>query len=304
MKEKLKAYMDLTRLHFFFVWPTLFCSGLFLAFQHYGGFSLPIVVTGVLIGFFGFEAGLVLNDIVDADIDKKDVEFDKLTKYWRPFGKRPISQGLISRREALLVFGLLVIFTVVLTLTLPVPHSLYVVSIMAVCYCLEVFYQIVKRKENFPLAQLIGRIDFTLFPVAGYLAVGSPDINALLFALFFYPLAMAHLGVNDIIDVANDQARGLKTIPTLYGMAGTSYWILAFSAIHFVTASVFLTVLGLVALPGFAVSLSLIAVGNYLVLKSKTAVSGIKALPLFHVAMLIYAVSIIVVYFVFSTLAV
>jgi 4-hydroxybenzoate polyprenyltransferase len=140
--------------------------------------------------------------------------------------------------------------------------------------------------------------------VAGYLAVGSPDINALLFALFFYPLAMAHLGVNDIIDVANDQARGLKTIPTLYGMAGTSYWILAFSAIHFVTASVFLTVLGLVALPGFAVSLSLIAVGNYLVLKSKTAVSGIKALPLFHVAMLIYAVSIIVVYFVFSTLAV
>lgn len=298
MKEKLKAYMDLTRLHFFFVWPTLFCSGLFLAFQHYNGFSFSLVVTGVLIGFFGFEAGLVLNDIVDADVDRKDVEFDKLTKYWRPFGRKPISKGLVSRREALLVFGLLVASTTVLIFTLPFPQSLYVLSIMTVCYCLEVFYQFTKRKENYPFAQLIGRIDFTLFPVAGYLAVGSPDVNALLFALFFYPLAMAHLGVNDIIDVANDRARGLNTIPTLYAMTGTSYWILLFSAIHFVTAAVFLTVLGTVALAGFAVSLSLIAIGNYMVLKAKSASSGIKALPLFHVAMLIYAISIILNYFI------
>jgi len=298
VKEAIKAYVDLTRLHFFFVWPTLFCSGLFLAFQQYDGFSWLLVIKAALIGFFGFEAGLVLNDIVDADIDRKDVEFDKLTKYWRVFGRRPIPQGLISQRNALLLFALLVAPTSILILTLSFPQSLYVIGIMAICYCLEVFYQFKKRKENFPLAQLVGRVDFTLFPVAGYLCIGSPDSIVLLFALFFYPLAMAHLGVNDIIDVANDQVRGLNTIPTIYGMKGTAFWIFFFSIFHFAAAIIFLTVLGTLALAGFIVGMLLISIGNYTIMKGKSANSGMKALPLFHLAMLIYAISIIFGYFI------
>jgi 4-hydroxybenzoate polyprenyltransferase len=298
MKDIIKAYLDLTRLHFFFVWPTLFLSGLFLAFQHNNGFSTWLIMQAAFIGFFGFEAGLVLNDIVDADIDKKDVEFDKLTKYWRPFGKRPISQELISKQKALLLFGLLVAITVILIFTLPFPHSIYVLGIMIICYSLEIFYQLKKRRESFPFAQLIGRIDFTLFPVAGYLSMGNPDINVLLFAFFFYPLAQAHLGVNDIADVANDQVKGIKTIPTLYGMKGTAYWVLFFTAVHFATALIFLNVLGTVAVAGFAVSLSLLTIGNFIILKGKSADSGMKALPLFHLAMLIYAISIMLEYFI------
>jgi 4-hydroxybenzoate polyprenyltransferase len=257
---------------------------------------LSLIVRAVFIAFFGFEAGLVLNDIVDAEVDTRDVEFDKLTKYWRPFGKRPISQGLISRRNALLLFALFVAVTTVLIFTLPFPNALYVFGIMVVCYCLEIFYQLKKRKEGFPFAQLIGRIDFTLFPVAGYLSLGSPDINALLFACFFYPLAQAHLGINDIADVANDEARGMNTIPTLYGLKGTTYWILLFTLVHFVAAVVFLTVLGTVALVGFILGFLLLSIGNAVVLRGKSAASGMKALPLFHLAMLIYALSIILNY--------
>jgi len=296
VKENIKAYMDLTRLHFFFVWPTLFCAGLAFAFQYYNDFSWFLVLRVLFIGFLGFEAGLVLNDIVDYSIDKKEVEFDKLTKYWRVFGKRPISQGLISPQKALLVFALLVAGTTILIFTLPFPHSLYVFGIMLTCYCLEYFYQIKKRHQSFPFAQLIGRVDFTLFPVAGYLCVGGFGINALLFAFFFYPLAQAHLGVNDISDVTNDRAKDMKTIPVLYGMKGTSYWILAFTILHIAAAAVFLTVLGTVAIVGFAVGFVLLSVGNYLIMKGKSAAAGMKALPLFHVSMLIYAVSIIVSY--------
>jgi 4-hydroxybenzoate polyprenyltransferase len=296
MKDTIKAYIDLTRLHFFFVWPILFCSGLFLAFQHHGGFSWLLVLKVALIGFFGFEAGLVLNDIVDWDIDRKDVEYDKLTKYWRVFGKRPIPQGLITRQKAILLFGLFVAVATILIFTLQPPHSFYVFSIMIVCYCLEVFYQVKKRNQNFPFAQLIGRIDFTLFPVAGYLSLGKPDINALFFAFFFYPLAQAHLGVNDISDVANDQVKEMNTIPILYGMKGTAYWILFFSVIHFGAALLFLSVLGTFAIAGFAVALLLISIGNYIILKGKSADAGMKALPLFHVAMLIYAITIILEY--------
>jgi 4-hydroxybenzoate polyprenyltransferase len=296
MKETIKAYMDLTRLHFFFVWPILFCAGLFLAFQYYDSFSWLLVIKVALIGFLGFEAGLVLNDIVDGDLDKRDVEFDKLTKYWRVFGKRPISQGLIARQSAILLFGLLVAVTSILIFTLPFPQALYVFGIMVVCYCLEVFYQIKKRSQNFPVAQLIGRIDFTLFPLAGYLCLGSPSVNILLFGFFFYPLALAHLGVNDISDVANDQVKEVKTIPLLYGLKGTAYWILFFSVIHLVATIIFLNVLGTIAIAGFAVGFSLIAIGNLIILKGKNADSGMKALPMFHVAMLIYAITIILEY--------
>ncbi len=296
MNKALKAYLDLTRIHFFFVWPLLFSLGLFLAFQNYGGFTLSLVVQGILIGFFGFEAGLVLNDIIDANIDKKEVETNKLTNYWRPFGKRPISQGLISIQKATLLFTILVAITTIVIFTLPFPNSVYVFSIMVTCYCLEAFYQIVKRRESFPFAQIIGRIDFALFLVAGYLCVGRPDFNALLLFLFFYPLALAHLGVNDLVDVVNDQAKGMDTIPTMYGMKGTVYWVLAFSIFHFAVAVFLMPALGLLAQVGFAISLSLITAGSFLILSRKSAGSGLKALPLFHVAMLIYAISLILNY--------
>jgi 4-hydroxybenzoate polyprenyltransferase len=298
MKEKLKAYLDLTRLHFFFVWPTLFCSGLFLAFQFHDGYSWSLIIRAIFIAFFGFEAGLVLNDIVDRDIDKKEIETDKLTKYWRVFGQRPIPQDSISYNKALTLFVMFVAFTTILIFTLPFPHSIYLVTIMTVCYSLEYFYQIKKRRQNFPFAQLIGRIDFTLFPVAGYLSFSLFDINALLFALFFYPLALVHLGINDIADVANDRVKEMKTIPIIYGLNGAAYWVLIFTLIHFVTATIFLNILGTVSLIGFSLGFILLVTANYLILKGKSAVSGMKALPLFHITMLIYAISIILEYFI------
>jgi 4-hydroxybenzoate polyprenyltransferase len=298
MKAQLKAYFDLTRIHFFFVWPTLFCAGVFLAFQLNTIFSWSVVVKAILIGLAGFEAGLVLNDIVDYDIDKKEVETDKLTKYWRVFGQRPLSQGLVSHKLALGLFFGLVAVTTVLIFTFPFPTSIYLFSIMLVCYGLETFYQIKKRNQSFPLAQLIGRIDFTMFPMAGYVAVAGFDFNALLFALFFYPLAQAHLGVNDMADVTNDKAKNMKTIPLLYEMKGTSYWILLFSALHIGAAIVFVSVLGTTALIGFSISFVLLSAANYKILIGKTADSAMKALPLFHVSMLIYAISIIAAYFI------
>jgi 4-hydroxybenzoate polyprenyltransferase len=255
-----------------------------------------LILKAVLIGFFGFEAGLILNDIVDADIDKRELASDDtLTKYWRPFGERPIPQGLISRQAAIILFATLVTITSALIFTIAFPHSLYVFIIMIVCYSLEIFYQLKKRKENFPVAQLIGRINFALFLVAGYLCAGNPDWGALTLFLFFYPLAEAHLGVNDLIDAANDEARGMKTIPILYDMKATTYWILAFSMAQLVSAVAFLDVFGsFFVLTGFAISFLLITIGNAMILRQKDSKAGIKALPLFHLAMLIYAITLIV----------
>jgi 4-hydroxybenzoate polyprenyltransferase len=292
MNSTLRAYIDLTRLQFSFAWPLLFCSGYLLATMSYGGFEWLVLAKVALIGFFGFEAGLVLNDYIDRDIDKKDVE-NQLTKYWRLSGSRPLPAGLIPSTHALMLFLICAGIAAALIVTLPYPHSVYVLLMMMYCYAMEVFYQ--KEKgipQVFPFPQVIGRTDFALFPVAGYICAGLPDITAFLYFLFFYPFALAHLGVNDLIDEANDRIKGLRTIPTIYDAERTRYWIAGFTIIHAMMASVFITRLGLVAQAGICAGMALLIIANIVILKEKTADAALKVLPLFHVAMVLYAAGI------------
>ncbi|MCE5297844.1 MAG: UbiA family prenyltransferase [Methanoregulaceae archaeon] len=292
MNPVLRGYTDLLRLQFFFAWPVLFCSGYLLATSAYGFFSWFDLAKVALIGFLGFEGGFVLNDYVDRNYDARDIEPEKLTKYWRTFGRRPIPDGIISPRQALCLFGLLTGATIVLIATLPYPHSAYVFLIMVYSYGVEVFYQLRKRDQHFPVAQVAGRTDFALFPVAGYLCAGIPDIHALLYFVFFYPFALAHLGANDLIDVRNDEARGMNTVTTLYGISGTVVWIAGCTGIHVVTALLFMTRLGWIARGGILLGLCLLATAAAVINKNRTPDTALKVLPLFHVTMLIYAVSI------------
>jgi 4-hydroxybenzoate polyprenyltransferase len=165
----------------------------------------------------------------------------------------------------------------------------FVFAIMVFSYAVEVFYQIKKRNQSFPVAQLVGRTDFALFPVAGYLCAGYPDTTALAYFVFFYPFAMAHLGVNDLIDIANDRVRQLRTIPVLYGISGTVFWIGCFSIFHAITAAVFFPHMGMIAGTGIIIGLILLLVANILILRGSDPDSAMKALPLFHVTMVVYA---------------
>jgi 4-hydroxybenzoate polyprenyltransferase len=294
MNATLRAYIDLMRLQFSFAWPLLFSSGYLLATMTWGGFEWFELAKVALIGFFGFEAGLVLNDYIDRDYDKKDVEQGRLTKYWRLFGTRPLPAGLIPSVHALMLFMVLAGIAAILILTLPYPHSVYVLLLMIYCYVIEVFYQVEKRiPQVFPFPQLIGRTDFALFPVAGYICAGSPDTTAFLYFIFFYPFAIAHLGVNDLIDEANDRARGLRTIPTIYDAERTTYWIAGFTVIHAMMAVLFITRLGLVARAGVYAGLVLLVIANIVILKYRTPDAALKVLPLFHMAMVLYAAGIV-----------
>jgi 4-hydroxybenzoate polyprenyltransferase len=277
------------------VWPLIFCSGLVLAFSNYGSFSWALTVKAILIAVLGFEAGFVLNDYVDKDIDKKDVD-KKLTKYWRPFHERPIPSGFIPAKHALILFFVLVFLAVALTITVPYPHNVYVIGIGVYCYTMEYFYQTKKRNQSFPWAQLLGRTDFTVFPVAGYVLYGFFDTTIFLYILFFYPFVMAHLGVNDMADVINDRARGLKTIPVLYGMDGAAKWVVLFIGLHLVLTPFFLREVEPITVYGFFIAWVLLLIAGYKIMKEKSAAVALKVLPFFHVSMLVYTVSIIIGY--------
>jgi len=172
-----------------------------LAFKNYDYFSWSLLIIAVFIGLFGFEAGLVLNDIIDHNIDKLDTKDDRLTKYWRPFKARPISSGRISLRESIGLFVVLVLVSIVLIAFIPFPNYIYIYIIMVYIYLMEIFYQLKKRNQRFPITQLLGRTDLLLFPIAGYLCYGQLDITVFLYIIFLYPWALAHLGINDLIDL-------------------------------------------------------------------------------------------------------
>jgi 4-hydroxybenzoate polyprenyltransferase len=284
----LKAYLDLTRAHFAPVWPVLFVSGLALASTRYAGLSWILAGKAALIGLLGFEAGIVLNDIVDRQMDARDID-PRFTRYWRPFGTRPLPLGLIPPSHALTLFIVLVLAATALILTLTFPHSAYVGIIMAASYGLEVFYQLKKRDQAVPLAQLLGRVDLALFPVAGYFVIGSPDTTALLLFLAFYPWAEAHLGVNDLADLVNDRARGMKTIPVLFGMVGCVSWIATFSLVHAGTAMVLLSSLSTISRAGFAAGFFLLLHANLQISRKRTPESALGVLPLFHGSLILYA---------------
>jgi 4-hydroxybenzoate polyprenyltransferase len=77
--------------------------------------------------------------------------------------------------------------TGLLMLTLPYPNSFYVFITMLSSCVIEYFYQVKRKNQTYPVAQLVERMDFTFFPVAGYLCYGQPDNLIFLYILFFYP---------------------------------------------------------------------------------------------------------------------
>ena len=160
---------------------------------------------------------------------------------------------------------------------------------------MEIFYQMVKRKQSFPIAQILGRTDLLLFPIAGYLVFGQFNITIIYYLLFMYPWALAHLGANDIVDIRNDEAKQLKTIAGLYGIKGNKIWVVTFSMIHLISSAIFVIFdIGRAAIYGFIASWMLIILANIIILKGKDSKTWLKALPLMHASLLIYILTIII----------
>jgi 4-hydroxybenzoate polyprenyltransferase len=290
--SRLKAYLDLARLHFVPIWPLIFITGLFMAFENYGSFSLHITIKAILISTLGFEAAFILNDIVDIEHDKHDVDWE-ITKYWRPFGTRPLASEEISRRIALIIFSGLLALVAALIYTFPAPNRYYIYAIMAYTFSMEYLYQMLKRRQSLPLAQILGRTDFMFFAVGGYLCYGRPDTTAFLYAIFFYTLAEVHLGINDLSDHYNDIERGLKTVTTMYGRDGNMRWISAFTALHLTLGLPHVVNRGGVTYLGYACAIIMLLYINNRLWKNTTPREAHRVIPLFHATLLIYMLAMI-----------
>ncbi len=293
--DKIKGYIDLTRAHFAPVWPLLFSTGLMLAFKENNFFSWSLLIRVALIGLFGFEAGMVLNDIWDRNIDQIEPD-EGMTKYWRPFKERPIPTKKVSLAEAIVIFCVCLSVAIGLIATLPFPNFRYVYGIMIYAYSVETFYNLVKRNQKFCFAQLLGRTDLAVFPIAGYLCYGSfTSLSIPLILAFIYPWALAHLGTNDLADYENDQAKQLKTVTVLYGLKINVFWISIATLLNISMIPILYIFLdlGFIMLGGAIAAAVILTLANILIIIKRSTKISLKVLTMFHVSLLIYCVTII-----------
>ena len=107
--NKIKAYVSLLRLNrpigiYLLLWPTLWA--LWIAGK--GPPELKILVIFILGTILMRSAGCLINDYLDRNLD----QFVSRTK------GRPMATGLVTRREGLVIFGVLITFSALLVLTL------------------------------------------------------------------------------------------------------------------------------------------------------------------------------------------
>ena len=75
-------------------------------------------------------------------------------------------------------------------------------------------------------------------------------------------------------------------------MNAAAYWIAGFTAVHVMTAILFMTRLGWIARAGILVGLVLLLYANVIILKERSPDATLKVLPCFHIAMVLYALGI------------
>jgi 4-hydroxybenzoate polyprenyltransferase len=204
LREKLDLYERLMRLDkpigiLLLLWPTLWALWL----SSYGTPDWRVVWIFVIGTVLMRSAGCVINDVVDRDFDPH-VERTR---------ERPLAAGMVSLREALILFGVLVMCSFSLIL---VFHSWFIVGLSILALFLAASYPYTKRFFAVPQAYLGVAFGFGI-PMAYAAHLDTIPVLAwwLLLANVFW--AMAYDTEYAMVDRADDLLIGIKTSAISFG---------------------------------------------------------------------------------------
>ncbi|KKD61509.1 4-hydroxybenzoate polyprenyltransferase [Grimontia sp. AD028] len=200
---KARAYWQLTRMDrpigsLLLLWPTLWA--LFLAAD--GVPNLHVLVVFVLGVIMMRAAGCVINDFADRNFDGHV----KRTK------ARPLPSGLVTAKEALALFGLLILGAFLLVLTLdPLTIKLSVVAAL-----LASVYPFMKRFTHMP--QLVLGMAFSWAIPMAY-AAQSGELPPVAWMLFLANVlwTVAYDTLYAMVDRDDDLKVGIKSSAILFG---------------------------------------------------------------------------------------
>ena len=200
---KLRALLAVARLDkpvgtLLLLWPTL--AALWIAAEGWPGWHLLLVF--VLGTFLTRSAGCVVNDIADRKFDP----FVERTQ------DRPLAQGVITVRAALIWMAVLLSLAAILVLT----TNVLTIVLAAVGACCAGLYPFMKRVTHLP--QLVLGLAFSMgIPMAFTAATGALSEAAGLLFLANLVWVVAYDTEYAMVDRAEDLLIGVKSTAILFG---------------------------------------------------------------------------------------
>ncbi|QUX97907.1 4-hydroxybenzoate octaprenyltransferase [Marinomonas sp. CT5] len=261
--NKLKDYAELTRFNrpigsFLLMWPTLWA--LWLAADGMPKWNLVVIF---ILGVFSMRsAGCVINDYADRKVDG----FVERTK------NRPLPSGRVSEKEALVLFGGLVLLSFILVLL----TDMRTILLSVVGLGLAALYPFMKRYTHLP--QLFLGLAFSWAIPMAYSAQGGDLANPELWMLFVANCfwTIAYDTYYAMTDRPDDLKVGIKSTAILFGQ----YDLLVIVCLQGLTLSL-LTWIGLLAELHWPYFISLIIAAGLFYLQFNKA-KGRERLPCFH----------------------
>ncbi|BAO44205.1 4-hydroxybenzoate octaprenyltransferase [Thiolapillus brandeum] len=180
------------------LWPTLWA--LWIAAEgHPKPWLVAVFVAGVVLMR---SAGCVINDYADRNIDR----------HVERTAERPLTAGLVSEKETLLLFGLLVGLAFVLVLTL----NNFTIALSFVGAFLAASYPFTKRFTHLPQAYLGAAFGWAI-PMVFAAQTGSIDPRSWWLFLAVLVWALIYDTMYAMVDRADDLKIGVKSTAILFG---------------------------------------------------------------------------------------
>mgnify|MGYP001380465900 CR=1 FL=1 len=201
--EKIKNYVSLLRLNrpigiYLLLWPTLWA--LWIAGE--GPPDLKVLIIFILGTFLMRSAGCIINDYFDRDLDPLVSRTNS----------RPLAAGLVTPKEALILFVILVIFSAVLVFML----NKLTIILSCVGLLLAATYPLAKRFWHLPQFHLGLAFSWSI-PMA-FSAI-SAEVPVVAWSLFLTTViwTMSYDTFYAMVDKQDDLDAAIKSLAILFG---------------------------------------------------------------------------------------
>jgi len=196
--ERLRAYIDLSRIH-----GTPIIIGIFLTGIISGiALSSPFIyIVSAVIIFFFKTSGSVLNDLTDFELDSLDTTLKN----------KPIQSGVISKRNAWIYLGFC-FFAGLLLSVLFLPYQATILTLFA----LGLVYIYNFKGKFMPLGlELLFPLSMFILVIAGSYVAGGPNQITLLLAFMLFLTNVFAQWINSLRDIECDKRSNVGSIAVL-----------------------------------------------------------------------------------------
>jgi 4-hydroxybenzoate polyprenyltransferase len=216
LKNKIKAYLRLIRIHTIIATALTPSLGAFATFTVLEGAlipwdKIPIIVSLFFVGIIVHVFGQILNDYMDYDIDKANIELSK----------KPLVSGDISKTSALL--GLIISFIFLIIIVIFSQFTLLSLLLLSIAAASGIIYQIISKKWLHS-AVFLGLYIFFIVLFGGVYAgkfdtiLEVPPLVYIICVLGFFNLWVGTAILGHLKDIKNDAEYGVVTFPMRLGV--------------------------------------------------------------------------------------